>query len=612
MDKKVITDRRDFLRLALTTGGVIALSPFLKACRALTTPTPIPSPTEADDDLLDGLRGLDIDSFFQESYSRWVIRDPESLTSLGLADFYSVGDGNLTDISDAFIRQTQSLETGILELLQEYDRSTFTEPQTMTAKIYEWFLDDLKRGHAFMYNDYIVNPIVTSVHFNLHTLFTIYHPLDNLEDASDYISRLSQVNTKIANLINGLERREEHGVILPAFMIPFVLPDIDALALGSPASNDYYTSFTKRLMGVTEEERSTLSAQVEAQIEETVMPAYRELSDFLNSQQAKGPNEIGVWQFDDGEAYYAQSLRRQTTTEATVDEIHELGRQNIERIHAEMRTLFAALGYPADVSIPNLFQRLTTDSGSYLGQEAVDAFEEAIRTAEALLPQAFDTLPRAQVTVVGGPEGGYYMPAAYDGSRPGLFYARTTVSTPKFGVKSLAFHETLPGHHLQIALAQETPNLPDLRRGMQFNAYTEGWALYAERLMSELGVYADDPQSDLGRLRMEVFRAARLVVDTGIHAQRWSFDQASKYLADATGYSQDFARREVTRYAVWPGQAVSYYVGFLKILELRQKAKDALGDKFHLKAFHQIVLANGSVPLSILEELVDTFIKDTA
>lgn len=614
MNKKVIANRRDFLRLALAAGGAIVLPPFLKACRALTTPTPTltPSPTEADDGLLDGLRGLNIDSFFQESYRRWLIRDPETLTSLGLADFYGVGDGNLTDISDVFIRQTQSLETGILELLQEYDRSTFTDSQTMTANIYEWFLDDLKRGHAFMYNDYIVNPIVTSIHFNLYALFTIYHPLNNVEDANDYISRLSQVNTKITNLIDGLERREERGVILPAFMIPFVLPDIDALAQEKPSANEYYTTFANRLTGVTSEERTGLLEKVEAQAKETVAPAYRELSAFLNGQQAKGPNEIGVWQFEDGEAYYAQSLRRQTTTEATAEEIHELGRQNVERIHAEMRTLFAALGYPADESISGLFQRLTTDSGSYLGQEAVDAFEEAIQTAEAFLPQAFNILPRAQVIVVGGPEGDYYMPAAYDGSRPGLFYARTTVSTPKFGVKSLAFHETLPGHHLQIALTQETPNLPDLRRGMQFNAYTEGWALYAERLMAELGIYSDDPQSDLGRLRMEVFRAARLAVDTGIHAKRWSFDQAAKYLADATGYSQDFARREVTRYAVWPGQAVSYYVGFLKILELRQKAKDALGEKFDLKAFHQLLLANGSVPLSILEELVDAFIKDSA
>jgi uncharacterized protein (DUF885 family) len=179
-------------------------------------------------------------------------------------------------------------------------------------------------------------------------------------------------------------------------------------------------------------------------------------------------------------------------------------------------------------------------------------------------------------------------------------------------VKSLAYHETIPGHHLQIALAQEIPNLADLRRGMQFNAYTEGWALYAERLMWELGVYADDPQGDLGRLRMEAFRAARLVVDTGIHVKKWDFNKAVFYLAEAAGFTQDYAQREITRYSVWPGQATSYYLGFLKFLDLRQKAKDALGDKFDLKAFHRVILENGSVPLSILEELVDKYFGGAA
>jgi len=233
---------------------------------------------------------------------------------------------------------------------------------------------------------------------------------------------------------------------------------------------------------------------------------------------------------------------------------------------------------------------------------------------QQLAPELAESVSQAEEVifvdaVVGGAEGDYYMPASYDGSRPGLFYARTTGGTPKFSVKSLAFHEALPGHHLQIAIAQEIPNLPNLRRGMQFNAYTEGWALYAERLMAELGVYADDPHSNLGRLQMEAFRAARLVVDTGIHAKKWGFDKAASYLANAAGYSQDYAQREIIRYAVWPGQATSYYIGFLKILELRQKAKDALGARFDLNAFHHTVLANGSVPLSILEKLVDSYIK---
>jgi uncharacterized protein (DUF885 family) len=463
-----------------------------------------------------------------------------------------------------------------------------------------------------MYDDYPLNPIVTSIHYNLYALFTIYHPLNNRQDADDYISRLSQVGTKVAQLIDGLQRRDEHGVILPAFLIPYVLTDINEIADNPPSINPYYTAFSERLTGISTSDREMLLDQVKDQLVSTVIPAYGQLADTLNDLQSKASNTVGVWQFADGEAYYAQCLRRQTTTEMTAEEIHELGKEHVERIQGEMRTQFARLGYPEDESIPSLFNRLTADSGIYQGQAAVDAYEQAIREAETILPQAFDILPRASVEVVGGTEGDYYMPASYDGSRPGLFYARTTGQTPKFGVKTLAYHETIPGHHLQTAIAQEQTGLPALRQGMQFNAYTEGWALYAERLMAELGVYADDPQGDLGRLRLESYRAARLVVDTGIHAKRWGFDQAVDTLVDATGFPVDMAQGEISRYSVWPGQATSYYIGFLKFLELRQKAVDALGDKFDLKAFHHIILVNGSVPLTLLERLVDEYIASAA
>ena len=620
MNRTKIVTRRDFLRLALAASGATVLTPFLNACGAASTliPTPastagaalLPEPTPTPQiDLLSGLGGLDIDAFFQQAYRRWAARDPESLTTLGLADAYGVGDGSLTDISDGFIRQTQALEAGTLDLLRGYDSRTFSAAQGVTAKVYDWFLDDLKRGAAFMYNDYSVNPIVTSVHYNLYVLFTLYHPLNNRQDAEDYISRLAQVGAKLAALLDGLKRREENGVILPAFMISLVLPDIDALAGGSPTAHDYYTSFKERLKGVTPDENSTLLPQVEKQVKESVMPAYQELSRFLKGQRSRSRDEVGVWQFDADGKYYAQSLRRQTTTDLTPDEIHELGLQHVERVQAEMRALFAGLGYSSGESISRLYDRLTEDSGVYNGQAAVDAYKAAIDGAKPFLSAAFESLPVTSVTVVGGTEGDYYMPAPFDGSRPGIFYARTTGGTPRFGVKSLAYHETIPGHHLQTSIAQEIQNLPDLRRAMQFNAYTEGWGLYAERLMWELGAYADDPQGDLGRLRMEALRAARLVVDTGIHAKRWSFDQAAAYLADAAGYQQNYAQREITRYSVWPGQATSYYLGFLKILALRQKAADALGARFDLKAFHRVVLENGSVPLSILESLVDSLIS---
>jgi uncharacterized protein (DUF885 family) len=605
--------RRDFIRLAIAASGTVVLSPLLKACAQPVTPTAVPMFTPVAvptaEDLLAGLSGLDINSFFDKAYTRWLIRDPENLTTLGLADHYGIGDAALTDISDVFLRQTQELESGTLDILRSYDRSKFTPTQTINAEVYEWFLDDLVRGHAFVYDDYPLNPIVTSVHYNLYMLFTVYHPLTNRQNAEDYISRLSQVGKKITDLIDGLQRRQEHGVIMPAFTIPIVLSDINQIARNTPSSQPYYTSFKERLTGVSSSEKETLSAQVKEQVNSTVAPAYQQLATYLNNLKSQASNTVGVWQFSDGDAYYAQSLRRQTTTDLTADEIHELGKQHIERIQAEMRTLFAGLDYDTSKSIQELYGRMTEESGVYTGQAAVSAFESAIRDAETFLPKAFDILPRASVEVVGGPAGNYYMPASYDGSRPGLFYANTSTETPKFGVKTLAYHETNPGHHLQTTIAMEQTGLSALRQGVQFNAYTEGWALYAERLMAELGAYADDPQGDLGRLQMEAYRAARLVVDTGIHAKRWTFDQAVDFFAKASGLPAGSGRGEITRYCVWPAQATSYFIGFLKILELRQKAKDALGDKFDLKAFHHVILVNGSVPLSILENLVNSYIE---
>jgi uncharacterized protein (DUF885 family) len=321
---------------------------------------------------------------------------------------------------------------------------------------------------------------------------------------------------------------------------------------------------------------------------------------------------VGVWQFSDGEAFYSWSLRHHITTATTAEQVEAVGRQHLERIHGEMRLLFSGLGYPDSEAISDLYERLATDTGVYSGEGSVRAFEEAIALAQGYLPQAFELTPRAEVVVIGGEAGDYYMPPAYDGSRPGIFWARTSGSTPRFGVKTLAFHETLPGHHLQLALAQEMTGQPAFRRGVSFTGFAEGWALYAERLMYELGAYQDDRAGDLGRLQAEAFRAARLVVDTGIHTGRMGFDEAVGFLAEATGFTTEYAQREITRYAVWAGQATSYYNGFLKILELRQKAMDALGESFDLKAFHRVVVGSGALPLEVLGDQVDAYLAAIA
>jgi uncharacterized protein (DUF885 family) len=289
------------------------------------------------------------------------------------------------------------------------------------------------------------------------------------------------------------------------------------------------------------------------------------------------------------------------------DEIHELGLQEVDRIQAEMRVIFEQLGYPENESLSSLFGRVLSDSGLLYSQDIVAGYEAIIREADQKVGAVFDLRPKAEVVVIGVPQGGYYIGPARDGSRPGAFYATQTGSETRFSMPSLAYHEAIPGHHFQIAIAQEL-DLPGFRTAVGSTAYIEGWALYAELLAYELGFYKDDPYGNLGRLQMELFRAARLVVDTGIHAKGWNYDQGVEYMLENTGLPPGQVQFEVSRYITWPGQATAYKIGMLKILELRQLAMEQLGDRFDLKEFHNVVLGNGGMPLEVLERVVQDYI----
>jgi uncharacterized protein (DUF885 family) len=295
----------------------------------------------------------------------------------------------------------------------------------------------------------------------------------------------------------------------------------------------------------------------------------------------------------------------------TPKEIHQLGLDELERIQAEMRVIFDELGYPQDESLTQLYNRVAQEGGYLHGKEILASYEAIIQEAKVTAAQALSRQPEADVVVIAGPTGGYYVQPAVDGSRPGAFYAAVSGTEAKFSMPSLAYHEAVPGHHTQIALALEM-DLPTFRRGSHFTAYVEGWALYAEQLMWELGAYENDPYGNLGRLRYEAFRAARLVVDTGIHAKQWTFDQAVDYMVENTGFDPGMVNFEVSRYVAWPGQALAYKIGMIKILALRQAAQQQLGDAFDLKAFHSVVLGNGAVPLDILENIVNDYIDEEA
>jgi len=588
-------------------------TPIARTTPAVSNTRPAVSNTQpAVPDIAADLQGLDIDAFFEASYKKLLLRDPETITQVGLNKAWGVSNDQLTDISDEYIRETQRLEAAILGLLRTYDRATLTPEQRVTYDVYEWYLDDRTRGIPFMYDDYPVSFLITTgINEQLVQFFADIHPVTDKQDAQDYVTRLAQVDTKLDQLVDGLQRREKAGVVMPKFLIPWVLYGVSNIAESDARSTPFYTGFKAKIdavSGLSAEEKEALVQAAEKEIDDSVRPGFQTLAQALEYQQSIAADDEGVWKLSDGAEYYAYTLRHHTTLDLTADEIHELGLRELDRIDAEIRAIFNELGYPEDADLPQLIGRVVEDSGTYSGADVAAAYDRLITAAGENAGVAFDLRPKADVIVKAGPAGDYYNPPTIDGSRPGIFYAKVTGSEERFAMPTLAYHEAVPGHHFQIAIAQELP-LPTLRKGMQFTAYVEGWALYAERLAYELGFYEGDPYGNIGRLQAEAFRAARLVVDTGIHAKKWSYGQAVDFMLENTGLPREMVETEVARYIVWPGQATAYEIGMLKILEIRQKAMDALGDRFDLKEFHNVVLGNGSMPLEVLERVVDDWIE---
>lgn len=555
--------------------------------------------------------GLDIEEFFEVSFRELLRRDPELIVELGLSESIPLETARLTDVSQAYKLETQQLETEILEMLRTYDRSSLTPEQRVSYDVYETYLDDRMWAYTFSENEYLVTFLVTNgVQIQLLNFLTEIHPVENRQDALDYLSRLDQVDEKIESILEGLKTRQEAGIIPPKLVIQWSIGDIQDIARGPAKLTPYYTAFEEKVseqLDISGSEKQALLASAEEAINDAVIPAYAELAHYLEKLERQAPSDDGVWQFPEGEDYYEYTLNHFTTTDLSADEIHQIGQQELERIQGGMREIFDDLGYPLGDSIPGLYERAARESGMVAGAEMAETYEQIITKAEKDLNPVFDMMPRAKLVVIGGVDGDYYQPGSLDGARPGAFYARTTTSNPRLGLPTLAYHEGVPGHHFQISIAQEA-DLPTFRNVLHFTAYTEGWALYAERLAKELGWYENDPYGDLGRLQAEAFRAARLVVDTGIHSKGWTYDEAVDYMIENTGLPPRMVNIEIGRYIAWPGQSTAYMTGMLKILELRQNAMDQLGDKFDIKEFHKAILLEGAVPLNVLETVVQDYI----
>ena len=414
--------------------------------------------------------------------------------------------------------------------------------------------------------------------------------------------------------------------MLPKFVIDHVIKQLNELIGYEDKENPLMQIFIEKIssLDMDEETETRLISELSAVIESDVKPGFQLILDFMEENYENSNIYHGVWSLPNGDEFYALRLRSYTTTNYTAAEIHQIGLDEVERIGSRMKEIFIELGYEVNKPIGQMMNELN-ENPEFLYADTPDRKEIVINDYNKMVKEAeedvrpyFEKFPKSPVEVRAVPEysektaaGGYYQSPSLDGSRPGVFYANLydIKQTPKFGMRTLTFHEAVPGHHFQIALNQENEDLTLYRKlGYRTSAYTEGWALYSEQLAVEVGM-TKDLYDELGVLQSEMFRANRLVVDTGIHYKKWTREKAMDYMKETTGMSDTEVRVEIERYIVWPAQATSYKMGMLQILELRDRAKNEMGDKFDLKQFHSIVLDQGIVPLFILEDLIDEWIK---
>lgn len=567
-----------------------------------------------------------IDWFYGRLFAQFALQSPEMLSGMRIlpdwADFYS---RRLDDASPAQADAMARLVDDGLSTLHRYDRDALDAEGKLSYDVLDYFLSIQAEGDRFRYDDFPVNQMF-GVQSSLPNFMAQQHPVGNASEADAYVARLDLFPTKFAQVIESLKLRESKGVVPPKFTVDGVLEQMNGFVGVPPRQNMLYATFKEKLdriapAAMSQAQRDEWLARVEDSIAKRVYPAYRELIAYFESLRPKVQKNEGAWSLPDGEAYYAWCVRMHTTTDMTPEQVHALGLAEVERIAGEMDAILRDKGL-TEGTIGERVQQLAHEPDATYpntpdGKAAMlKRYQAILDDVNAHLGDAFDVRPKLGVEVKAVPEfaektapGAYYEPGAFDGSRPGVFYAnmRDTTETPKFAMRTLAYHEGIPGHHFQIAIAQELTGVPFFRRVLPFTAYTEGWALYAERLAWELG-FEKDPLDDLGRLRDEMMRAVRLVVDSGIHYKRWTREQAIAYMMDNTGMAESDVTAEVERYFVAPGQALAYKAGMLKILALREKAKAALGAKFTLGAFHDQMLTHGALPLSLLERVVDDWI----
>jgi uncharacterized protein (DUF885 family) len=570
-------------------------------------------------------RPLSIGIFFERAFIQFVLEDPEAISSLGVFEQlgYKGFDGMLTDVSPAHERKLAQMARDDLETLHGYDRASLSPSHQLSYDVLEWFLQDLVEGQRWLFHDYPVNQLF-GVQSSTPDFLVQIHPIGGRRDVDNYIRRLQAFATKFSGLLEGLRLRESLGVVPPKFVIERVLAEMRAFVAVPPGENILYTNLRDKMGqvgSIPAADRDTLLVAVEQAIANEVYPAYGRLINYFAGLQPKVTEDYGVWKLPEGDGYYDHLIRSHTTTSLNAEEVHNIGLAEVARIEKELDAVLRSQGL-SDGTIAERVTRLNANphlqySNDEVGRAACLAdYQRYIDQMVRGLAPDFAPPPRFNIRVQRVPQfkeatapGAYADTGSLDGTRSGVFYVnlRDMRDIWKYQMRTLAYHEAVPGHQLQGAIAQRLTDVPTFRKILPFSAYDEGWAVYAERLGWEMG-FESDPLDNFGRLQSEMFRAVRLVVDTGIHRKHWTREQAIAYMREKTGMAQGEVVSEIERYFVMPGQALAYKIGMLKMLELRGRAQAQLGAAFDIRQFHAVVLGSGSLPLSILQKQIDTWV----
>ncbi|HEY8399759.1 MAG TPA: DUF885 domain-containing protein [Cytophagaceae bacterium] len=562
--------------------------------------------------------------FFDQVFDEYVDRHPMDQSYLGIKK----DQDKWNDISDEHREKEIEILKANLIKLKEIDFNKLDEQAKLSYRLFEYDGQREIENFKWRYHDYPVNQMF-GLHSDIPGFLINIHQITDTTDALAYISRIEKTGPLFDQLIKNIEVRADKGIIPPKFVFEKVLDDCKNVLKGAPfeksnQKNTLWEDFSAKVnaLELDASVKNELLYKAEAALTNHFLPAYNKLINYLKDLEKKATTDDGVWKFPDGNKFYESALQKTTTTNMTPDEVYDLGISEVERIHNEMRGIMKQVNFPSD-DLQEFFKFMREDKQFYYsndssGKKAYLAKANAIiDSMRAKLDDLFITKPKAALVVKAvepfrekSTAGAFYQPPAPDGSRPGTYYANLydMGAMPTYEMEALAYHEAIPGHHMQLSIAQELENIPKFRKFGFYTAYIEGWGLYSELTPKEMGFYKD-PYSDFGRLSMELLRACRLVVDVGIHYKKWTRQQATEYLMQNTPNNEVDCVREIDRYIVMPSQATAYKVGMYKILQLREMAKERLKEKFDIREFHETVLKYGALPLDILEENVEKWIN---